>query len=86
MVFVALLVCAATEGLPAGAVAQVVVDPVAEVEARERAFAQMIAGRDLEAFLTFVSPEAVFFGGCGAIRGRAVVARECPRPSRPAPA
>lgn len=47
----------------------------AEVEAREIAFAQTMADRDFEAFLTFVSPEAVFFGGAGALRGRDAVAR-----------
>jgi len=40
------------------------------VEAREIAFAQTMADRDFEAFLTFISPEAVFFDGSGALRGR----------------
>ena len=39
------------------------------VEARERAFAKTMADRDFEAFLTFVSPEAVFFGE-DALRGK----------------
>jgi ketosteroid isomerase-like protein len=47
----------------------------AQVEAREIAFAQTMADRDFEAFLTFISPEAVFFGGGGALRGRETVAR-----------
>ena len=42
----------------------------ATVEARERAFAKTMADRDFEAFLSFVSPEAVFFGGNGALRGK----------------
>lgn len=42
----------------------------ATVEARELAFAKTMAERDFEAFLTFVSPEAVFFDGDGALRGR----------------
>lgn len=49
--------------------------PRAQVEAREIAFAQTMADRDFEAFLTFISPEAVFFGGGGALRGREAVAR-----------
>jgi ketosteroid isomerase-like protein len=45
------------------------------VEARERAFAKTMADRDFDAFLSFISPEAVFFGGNGALRGRdAIVA------------
>lgn len=46
----------------------------AEVEAREIAFAATMADRDFEAFLTFVSPEAIFFGTDGAQRGRDAVA------------
>ncbi len=42
----------------------------AEVEAREIAFAKTMADRDLDAFLTFVSPEAVFFIGNEPLRGR----------------
>jgi len=42
----------------------------AAVEARERAFAKTMADRDFEGFLSFVSPEAVFFGGNGALRGK----------------
>lgn len=44
------------------------------VEARERAFAKTMADRDFEAFLTFISPEAVFFGTGGAQRGIDAVA------------
>ncbi len=47
----------------------------AEVEAREIAFAKTMAGRDLDAFLTFVSPEAIFFNGNEPLRGRDVIAR-----------
>ncbi|MFC1575072.1 YybH family protein [Gemmatimonadota bacterium] len=49
--------------------------PAAEVEAREIAFAKTMADRDLEAFLTFVSPEAIFFAGNEPLRGREAVAR-----------
>jgi uncharacterized protein (TIGR02246 family) len=43
---------------------------VAEVRAREIAFAQTMADRDLAAFESFISPEAVFFAGNTPIRGR----------------
>jgi ketosteroid isomerase-like protein len=45
------------------------------VEAREIAFAKTMADRDLEAFLSFVSPEAVFFTGNEPLRGRDAIAR-----------
>ena len=49
--------------------------PEAEtVRDRETAFAQTMADRDFEAFLTFVSPEAVFFNGNEPLRGREAVA------------
>lgn len=47
----------------------------AEVEAREIAFAKAFSDRDLEAFLSFVSPEAVFFNGNEPFRGLDAVAR-----------
>jgi len=47
----------------------------AEVEAREIAFAKTMADRDLDAFLTFVSPEAIFFNGNEPLRGRDVIAQ-----------
>jgi ketosteroid isomerase-like protein len=47
----------------------------AEVEAREVAFAKTMADRDLDAFLSFVSPEAVFFNGNEPLRGRDAIAR-----------
>ena len=44
--------------------------PEAEaVRDREIAFAQTMADRDLEAFITFISPEAVFFNGNRPLRG-----------------
>ena len=42
----------------------------AVVEAREIAFAKTMADRDFEAFLTFVSEEAIFFDGETPHRGR----------------
>lgn len=48
----------------------------AEVEAREVAFAQTMADRDFDAFLTFVSDEAVFFAGEAPLRGSDAVAAE----------
>ena len=47
----------------------------AEVEAREIAFAKTMEDRDLDAFLTFVSPEAIFFNGNEPLRGRDAIAR-----------
>jgi ketosteroid isomerase-like protein len=44
-----------------------------EVEAREIAFAKTMADRDFEAFLSFVSPEAIFFNGNEPLRGRDAV-------------
>ena len=41
-----------------------------EVRAAETAFAKTMADRDLKAFATYVSPETIFFGGKGPIRGR----------------
>ena len=40
-----------------------------EVEAREVAFAKTLENRDFDAFLCFVSPEAVFFKGNEPLRG-----------------
>ena len=45
-------------------------DAAAQVEAREIAFAKSMADRDLEAFATFISPEAIFFNGNEPLRGR----------------
>ena len=42
--------------------------------ATERAFAQTMADRDHTAFVSFLSEEAVFFGGRGEIRGSEAVA------------
>jgi ketosteroid isomerase-like protein len=50
-------------------------DPAAEVRAREIAFAQTMANRDHDAFLTFVSEEAIFFSGNTPLRGRETVGR-----------
>ena len=44
-----------------------------DVRAREIAFAQTLADRDLEAFVTFVAPDAVFFSGNTPLRGRDAV-------------
>ena len=44
-----------------------------QVRSAERAFAQTMADRDLEAFAAFVSEEAVFFGGSEPLRGREAV-------------
>jgi ketosteroid isomerase-like protein len=63
-----LLACATSGRAPAP-------DPLrAEVEATERAFARTMADRDHAAFTSFLSEEAVFLTGRGALRGRAEVA------------
>ncbi|MBT8398699.1 MAG: nuclear transport factor 2 family protein [Gemmatimonadetes bacterium] len=54
---------------------QTVESDVEEVKAREIAFAKTMADRDLDAFLTFVSPEAIFFAGNQPLRGRDAVAQ-----------
>ena len=46
-----------------------------EVEAREIAFAKTMADRDFEAFLSFISPEAVFFKENEPQRGLDVISR-----------
>ena len=61
----ALPVCASAQGRDAAAV----------VEAREVAFAKTMADRDFEAFLSFISPEAVFFAGDQPLRGRDEIGR-----------
>ncbi|PIV81120.1 DUF4440 domain-containing protein [bacterium CG17_big_fil_post_rev_8_21_14_2_50_64_8] len=48
-------------------------DAVDTVRAREIAFAQTMADRDLEAFAGFISPEAVFFGSEVPLRGREAI-------------
>jgi ketosteroid isomerase-like protein len=48
-------------------------DPEATVRAREIAFAKTMSDRDLEAFRSFVSPEAIFFAGNTPLRGRDAV-------------
>jgi ketosteroid isomerase-like protein len=50
-----------------------------QVESTERAFARTMADRDLEAFGKFVSPEAVFFSGSDALRGREAVVQSWSR-------
>lgn len=60
--------------LPAGAVAQVDGPSADEVRAQEIAFAKTMSDRDLDAFLSFVAPEAVFFDGSTPLRGRDAVA------------
>lgn len=45
----------------------------AQVKSREIAFAKTMADRDLNAFKEFISPEAVFFGGKGPLRGHEAI-------------
>ena len=51
------------------------VDHASEVKAREIAFAKTMADRDFEAFLDFISPEAVFFDGNKPRRGRDAISK-----------
>ena len=46
-----------------------------EVRAHEVAFAKTMADRDFEAFLSFISPEAVFFDAEVPLRGTDAIAR-----------
>ena len=46
-----------------------------EVEAREIAFAKTMEDRDFNAFLSFVSPEAVFFKGNEPLRGHDAITK-----------
>ena len=48
--------------------------PSEQVFAVERAFAKTMADRDLQAFSSFLSDEAVFFAGTRALRGKVEVA------------
>lgn len=65
----AAVLCAVPAAVPAQETADATVDAAREVEAREIAFARTMADRDFEAFLTFLSDEAVFFAGDRPIRG-----------------
>jgi ketosteroid isomerase-like protein len=46
-----------------------------EVEAREVAFAKTMADRSLDAFASFISPEAIFFNGNVPLKGRDAIVR-----------
>ena len=69
------LVALAVGASPSTAQVQEEPGPADEVRAREIAFAATMADRDFDAFLTFVSQEAVFFSGNTPIRGRDAVAK-----------
>lgn len=62
--FSASLLCAQEQG--AGEIRQ-------QVEDTERAFAATMANRDLDAFTTYLSEEAVFFGDASPLRGKQAV-------------
>lgn len=64
-----LLVACASAGPPQGARS-----PEQEVRETERAFARSMAERDFDAFVSFLSEEAVFFSGDMPIRGKQAVA------------
>lgn len=49
-------------------------DPASDLRKTEEAFAQTMADRDHEGFMSFLADETVFFGQNGEIRGKAAVA------------
>ncbi len=49
-------------------------DLAAGLQATEQAFAQTMADRDYQAFVSFLAEDAIFFGRRGEIRGREAVA------------
>jgi len=59
--------CTSTAGRPSSAATR------EQVIATERAFARTMADRDLRAFATFLSDEAVLFSGARPLRGRQAV-------------
>lgn len=71
-----LRVALAAVAMVSGALASETAVPTAqqEVRASEQAFAQTLADRDFAAFMSFVSPEAVFFDGAEVLRGARAVA------------
>jgi ketosteroid isomerase-like protein len=58
---------------------QGLVDPTAQVRAAETAFAKSMADRDLAAFTALLADDTVFWGGKGALRGKAAVAADWKR-------
>lgn len=62
--------------LPAPTVAQVDGPSADEVRAQEIAFAKTMSDRDLDAFLSFIAPEAVFFNGNRPLRGRDAIVED----------
>lgn len=67
---VPLLLALFAAAVPGHAAAQFAGPEAEDVRARETGFAQSMADRDLEAFRSFIAPDAVFFGQEGPIRGR----------------
>jgi ketosteroid isomerase-like protein len=58
---------------------QSLVDPTAQVRAAETAFAKSMADRNLAAFTALLADDTVFWGGKGALRGKAAVAADWKR-------
>ena len=58
-------------------------DATAEVIGTEQAFANTMATRDFKRFITFLSPDAVFFSGNSVKHGAAEVAENGPPTSTP---
>jgi len=55
------------------------VSPADQVRAAETAFAKSMADRDLAAFTELLADDTVFWGGKGALRGKAAVAADWKR-------
>ncbi len=55
------------------------VSPADQVRAAETAFAKSMADRDLAAFTALLADDTVFWGGKGALRGKAAVAADWKR-------
>ena len=58
---------------------QSLVDPATQVRSAETAFAKSMADRDLAAFTALLADDTVFWGGKGALRGKAAVAADWKR-------
>ena len=67
------LICLTGSGCALGLPALSVADAQREVMATERAFAQTMADRDLEAFASFLADEAIFLSEAGPLRGKQAI-------------
>ena len=54
---------------------ETVANATSEVRAREIAFSKTMEDRDIDAFISFISPEAVFFSGNEPLRGHEAITK-----------